>query len=56
MDMSKYRDLFISEAREHIQGINDCILVLEKDAVNTDGINELFRHAHSVKGIAASME
>ena len=56
MDMSKYRDLFISEAREHIQGINDCILVLEKDAVNTDGINELFRHAHSVKGMAASME
>lgn len=55
MDMSKYKDLFISEAREHIQGINDCILVLEKDAENTESINELFRHAHSVKGMSASM-
>ncbi|UCF30211.1 MAG: chemotaxis protein CheA [bacterium] len=55
MDMSKYKDLFISEAREHLQGINNCILVLEKDAQAVDSINELFRHAHSIKGMAASM-
>jgi two-component system chemotaxis sensor kinase CheA len=55
MDMSKYKDLFISEAREHIQGMSDCILVLEKDPGSEQGINELFRHAHSVKGMAASM-
>jgi two-component system chemotaxis sensor kinase CheA len=55
MDMSKYKDLFISEAKEHIQGMSDCILVLEKEPGSEQGINELFRHAHSVKGMAASM-
>jgi len=55
MDMSKYKDLFISEAREHVQGMNNCILVLEKDTGSEESINELFRHAHSVKGMAASM-
>lgn len=55
MDMSKYKDLFVSEAREHLQGINDCILNLEKDGQAADSINELFRHAHSIKGMSASM-
>ena len=55
MDMSKYKDLFISEAREHVQGMSDCILVLEKEPTSDQGINELFRHAHSVKGMSASM-
>ena len=49
MDMSKYRDLFISEAREHVQGMSNCILVLEKEPASDESINELFRHAHSVK-------
>jgi two-component system chemotaxis sensor kinase CheA len=55
MDMSKYKDLFISEAREHVQGMSDCILVLEKEPDSDPSINELFRHAHSVKGMSASM-
>jgi two-component system chemotaxis sensor kinase CheA len=55
MDMSKYKDLFISEAREHVQGMNTCILVLEKEPGSDESINELFRHAHSVKGMSASM-
>ncbi len=55
MDMSKYKDLFISEAREHVQGMSSCILVLEKEPGSEPSINELFRHAHSVKGMAASM-
>ncbi len=55
MDMSKYRDLFISEAREHVQGMSNCILVLEKEPASDESINELFRHAHSVKGMSASM-
>lgn len=55
MDMSKYKDLFISEAREHVQGMSNCILVLEKEPTSDQSINELFRHAHSVKGMSASM-
>ena len=55
MDMSKYKDLFISEAREHVQGMSNRILVLEKEPASEQSINELFRHAHSVKGMSASM-
>jgi len=55
MDMSKYKDLFISEAREHVQGMSNCILILEKEPSSEQSINELFRHAHSVKGMSASM-
>jgi two-component system chemotaxis sensor kinase CheA len=35
--------------------MNNCILVLEKEPSSEGSINELFRHAHSVKGMAASM-
>jgi len=55
MDMSKYKTLFLTEAREHLQGVNDCILVLESDPGASESINELFRHAHSIKGMSASM-
>ncbi len=55
MDMSKYRDLFLSEAREHLQGMSTCLLTLEKDPSASDSIDELFRHAHSLKGMSASM-
>ncbi len=55
MDMSKYKTLFLTEAREHLQGINNCVLVLEKDPGSGESINELFRHAHSIKGMSASM-
>ncbi len=55
MDMTKYRDLFLSEARDHLQGMSDCLMALEKDPSASDSIDELFRHAHSVKGMAASM-
>ena len=55
MDMSKYKTLFLTEAREHLQGINDCILVLENETESSESINELFRHAHSIKGMSASM-
>ncbi len=55
MDMSKYKTLFLSEAREHLQGLNNCVLILEKDPGSGESINELFRHAHSIKGMSASM-
>ncbi|KAF0219778.1 MAG: two-component system chemotaxis family sensor kinase [Geobacteraceae bacterium] len=55
MDMSQYRDLFISESREHLRSLSDLIVALEKDACDKDTINSLFRTAHSIKGMAASM-
>jgi len=55
MDMSQYRDLFVSEAREHLSAFNSLIVRLEDLAGDQRLIDELFRHAHSLKGMAATM-
>ncbi len=55
MDMSQYRELFISESREHLHSMGELIVRLEKEADNRENIDSLFRCAHSVKGMAASM-
>jgi two-component system chemotaxis sensor kinase CheA len=54
--MSKYKELFISESREHLLSMNEMIVLLEKDANDKEKIDSLFRFAHSIKGMAASME
>ena len=56
MDMSQYRDLFISESREYLRTIGSLIVDLEKDAGDREKIDALFRVAHSIKGMAASMD
>ncbi|RNC72316.1 MAG: chemotaxis protein CheA [Desulfuromonadales bacterium] len=56
MDMSQYRELFVAEAREHLDLMGGDILALEKEAGNAERIDSLFRNAHSIKGMAASME
>lgn len=55
MDMSQYRDLFVSEARDHLSVFGELIVRLEDDSGDQATINELFRHAHSMKGMAATM-
>ena len=55
MDMSLYRDLFVSEARSHLSAFNELIVHLEESPDDSAAINELFRHAHSMKGMAATM-
>jgi two-component system chemotaxis sensor kinase CheA len=55
MDMSQYRELFISESREHLRAMSELIVSLEKEAGNGENIDSLFRSAHSIKGMAASM-
>jgi two-component system chemotaxis sensor kinase CheA len=55
MDMSPYKDLFVSEAREHLQGMNEAIVALEEAPDDREHIDFLFRMAHSIKGMAASM-
>ena len=55
MDVSQYLDVFIDESNEHIQALSDNIMVLEKEPENTDVINEIFRAAHSLKGMAGTM-
>ena len=56
LDMAKYRAVFVEEATEHLADISRALLELEKDAGRTDAIDQIFRMAHSIKGMAASLE
>lgn len=55
MDVSQYLEIFIDETEEHLQTLSDCIMELEKEPGNMDTINEIFRAAHSLKGMAGTM-
>ena len=55
MDVSQYLSVFLDEAKEHLQSLNDNIMILEQDPENEDCINEIFRSAHSMKGMAGTM-
>ena len=55
MDVSQYLEIFLDETKEHLQNLNTCILELEADPEATDTINEIFRAAHSLKGMAGTM-
>lgn len=55
MDMSQYLDMFIEEAKEHLQAINSNLLLLENEPENIQIVNEIFRSAHTLKGMAATM-
>lgn len=55
MDMSHYRELFLSETREHINNLNTLIVALEQNTGHRETIDALFREAHSIKGMAATM-
>lgn len=55
MDVSQYLEIFIDESNEHLQTLSDELMVLEKEPENKDTINEIFRAAHSLKGMAGTM-
>lgn len=55
MDMLKYRAMFLSEASEHLQQMIALLVALEQQPTDPDGIASLFRAAHSIKGMAATM-
>ena len=55
MDVSQYLEIFIDESNEHLQSLSDQLMILEKEPENSDTINEIFRAAHSLKGMAGTM-
>ena len=55
MDVSQYLSMFIEEAKEHLQTLNEQLLILEKEPDNNEAINEIFRAAHSLKGMSGTM-
>ncbi|MBU4489298.1 MAG: chemotaxis protein CheA [Actinobacteria bacterium] len=55
MDISQYKDLFITEAHDHLDSLNKFLLRLESDPENLDVVTEIFRSAHTLKGMSATM-
>ncbi|HHX59952.1 MAG TPA: chemotaxis protein CheA, partial [Epulopiscium sp.] len=55
MDMNQYMQIFIEESQENLQGLNDCLLKLEKDPNDLGILNEIFRIAHTLKGMSGTM-
>lgn len=55
MDLGQYLEIFIDETKEHLQTLNDQVLILEAEPDNIDTVNEIFRAAHSLKGMAGTM-
>jgi two-component system, chemotaxis family, sensor kinase CheA len=56
MDISQYKELFITEAQEHLDSLNKFLLQLESDPTNLDVVTEIFRSAHTLKGMSATMQ
>jgi two-component system chemotaxis sensor kinase CheA len=54
-DMVEYKEMYAVESVEHLQAMNDALLCLEKDPQNGEKINVLFRAAHTLKGMSATM-
>jgi two-component system chemotaxis sensor kinase CheA len=54
--MAKYRQVFLEEAAEHLAEMSRALLQLEKDPRRAEAIDVLFRMAHSIKGMAASLD
>lgn len=55
MDVSQYLEIFLDETKEHLQTLSDQLMILEQEPENMDTINEIFRAAHSLKGMAGTM-
>ena len=51
----EFRDLFVVEAQENIQALSDGALRLEKSSEDINAVHDLFRAAHTMKGMAATM-
>jgi len=56
MDLSQYKDLFVTEARQYLQGMKTALDGLDKNPACKDSLGALYLTAHSMKGMAMSME
>ncbi|NLJ74840.1 MAG: chemotaxis protein CheA [Firmicutes bacterium] len=55
MDTSEFREVFAAEARDYLQSLNDDLLLLENDPHSSEILDDMFRAAHSLKGMAGTM-
>lgn len=55
MDTNQYMGMFLEESREHLQNLNSCVLDLENSPDDLSVLGEIFRSAHTIKGMSATM-
>lgn len=55
MDTNQYLEMFLDESKEHLQSCNKHLLELEKNPEDLTIVNEVFRSAHTLKGMSATM-
>ncbi|WP_249009122.1 chemotaxis protein CheA [Conexibacter sp. DBS9H8] len=55
MDTSEYMPMFLAESREHLQDLNLAVVALENDPADRETVDQIFRIAHSLKGMSATM-
>lgn len=55
MDTNQYMGMFLEESREHLQTLNDSLLELEHNPEDPAVLSEIFRSAHTIKGMSATM-
>jgi two-component system chemotaxis sensor kinase CheA len=55
VNIGDYKDSFLTEAREYLSALNNSLVLLEKDQAQSEAIHEIFRAAHTLKGMAATM-
>ena len=55
METNQYMEMFLDESHEHLQSLNDGLLGLEDDSSDLSILNEIFRNAHTLKGMSATM-
>src|SRR5258708_20658813 len=55
LEKREYKEVFLTEAREYLSTLNNALVTLEKDPAQAESINEIFRAAHTLKGMSATM-
>lgn len=55
MEMSEYKEIFKAESEEHLKQLNEALLGLEQNPEDMEYINNMFRSAHTLKGMSATM-
>jgi two-component system chemotaxis sensor kinase CheA len=55
MDVSKYKDLFVSESQKYLQALNEALLDLEREPDSAEPLERIFRSAYTLRGMAAMM-
>ncbi|KRW91647.1 hypothetical protein SD51_08375 [Alicyclobacillus tengchongensis] len=55
MDISQYLDSFLAESEDNLATLDDLCLALERDGASDDTLAAMFRAAHTLKGMSATM-